>query len=529
MTATRSLLRPRWNRPDHRNRTGEDQRARRRAIDNRLQTLLDSLTPPTSSAAGSAPATTAPAATSPDSLSRQVAQQLGDPSPGRIWLTLAVLTAALPTYDQVMTALRSARLDGVAGLIEELIAAEVAHPDRALRTVEVIADSVVVDVDHTSRTELATGIQRVARETTRRWRDAHDPVLVAWTRDYTAVRRLTPSEQHRALHGGPGGETDRGPDDHVIVPVRGNYVLPELAAELPRSDRLRALGEFADTAVAMIGFDCVPLTSAETAGTGMPGLFARMLGSAAVMDRIATISEGAAVEYRGWREMLGGAGLSGPDIAPIELATQAHLPPPAALASATQRFTVGGLPMVLVVGSHEPRKNHLAVLHAAELLWRDGLQFSLVFIGGNAWNSARFERRLRTLQAGNRPVQSVSAITDDLLAAAYQVARLTVFPSLNEGFGLPVAESLSSGTPVVTSDFGSMRQIGEPGGALLVDPRDDAQIAAAMRLLLTDDTVHAILSAQARARPVRGWDEYAALTWAYLVEGRRPADPPAGQ
>ncbi len=47
--------------------------------------------------------------------------------------------------------------------------------------------------------------------------------------------------------------------------------------------------------------------------------------------------------------------------------------------------TIGSLPIVLAVGSHEPRKNHLAVLHAAELLWREGLLFTLTFVGGHSW------------------------------------------------------------------------------------------------------------------------------------------------
>jgi glycosyltransferase involved in cell wall biosynthesis len=92
-----------------------------------------------------------------------------------------------------------------------------------------------------------------------------------------------------------------------------------------------------------------------------------------------------------------------------------------------------------------------------------------------------------------------------------------IFPSLNEGFGLPVAESLASGTPVITSDHGSMREIAVAGGALLVDPRDDLDITGALRALLTDDELHARLSAQARALPHRSWDSYAAELWQYLV------------
>ena len=120
--------------------------------------------------------------------------------------------------------------------------------------------------------------------------------------------------------------------------------------------------------------------------------------------------------------------------------------------------------MVLVVGSHEPRKNHLAVLHAAELLWREGVAFSLLFVGGNSWKSEEFQAIVRNLQIARRPIQVVEAVDDPTLWAFYELAYCTVFPSLNEGFGLPVAESLAAGTPVVTSDYGSMAEIGALGG-----------------------------------------------------------------
>ena len=74
-----------------------------------------------------------------------------------------------------------------------------------------------------------------------------------------------------------------------------------------------------------------------------------------------------------------------------------------------------------------------------------------------------FPPALADLQADGRPVESLSAADDDLLWGAYRLARFTVFPSINEGFGLPVAESLGLGTPVITSNFGSMREIAEAG------------------------------------------------------------------
>ncbi|WKK73328.1 glycosyltransferase [Rathayibacter oskolensis] len=176
--------------------------------------------------------------------------------------------------------------------------------------------------------------------------------------------------------------------------------------------------------------------------------------------------------------------------------------------------------MVVCVGSHEPRKNHLAVLHAAELLWREGHEFSLVFIGGNAWNSEGFDAQLARLQAEDRAVSSFSAITDELLWSAYRLARFTVFPSLNEGFGLPVAESLAVGTPVLTAQYGSMAEIASQGGAVTVDSRDDHDIARGMRELLTDDALLARLQTEALARDNSSWAEYAATLWDFVAAGR---------
>jgi glycosyltransferase involved in cell wall biosynthesis len=174
--------------------------------------------------------------------------------------------------------------------------------------------------------------------------------------------------------------------------------------------------------------------------------------------------------------------------------------------------------LLLCVGSHEPRKNHLAVVAAADRLWQAGREFNLVFIGGNAWASRDFEHEVERLRSDGRPVTTVSAVSDELLWSAYRLAACTVFPSLNEGYGLPVAEAISVGTPVVTSRFGSMREITMAGGALLIDPRDDAGIAEALDAAMFDPAEADRLRAEALAVPQRTWDEYAAQLWAFFVD-----------
>ncbi len=484
-------------------------REQQRQLVERMGTLLRALERPVPS--GSA------------ALADGVEAALEDADAPRIWLALAVLTGRLPVDDVVVETLRRLRLDGARGALSPALAAATSRFGagrlEAVR-VEVLIGAVTVDLHHTSETDLATGIQRVARETARRWDRDHDIVLLGWTEDYTALRRLEPQTRRRAL--GQLLPAELGSSDNlvapaVVVPWAGTHVTVELATEPPRTSRMQALARFSGNRTGVIGFDCVPLTSSETTGEGMGGAFARLLAAVRHMGRVATISEGAAVEYRSWRTMLAGTGLPGPDIVSVPLPVEAEQPTPSALDQARSRFGLGSLPLVLVVGSHEPRKNHLAVLHAAELLWREGQEFSLVFVGGNAWNSDRFTRVFNGLRDGGRPLQTVSALSDELLWAAYAIAEVVLFPSLNEGFGLPVAEALASGTPVITSAYGSMAEIAVHGGALLVDPRDDHDVAGALRRLLTEPRLQAELAAQAAARPERTWDTYADELWDALV------------
>jgi glycosyltransferase involved in cell wall biosynthesis len=114
-------------------------------------------------------------------------------------------------------------------------------------------------------------------------------------------------------------------------------------------------------------------------------------------------------------------------------------------------------------------------------------------------------------------VEDASGIDDAVLGCLYRLAHCTLFPSLSEGYGMPVAESLTAGTPVITSGFGSMAEIAADGGALTIDPRDDDALTDAWDRLLTDPVLHARLRAEALARPFRSWAEYGDEVWTALT------------
>src|SRR5262249_15543120 len=116
---------------------------------------------------------------------------------------------------------------------------------------------------------------------------------------------------------------------------------------------------------------------------------------------------------------------------------------------------------VLAVGTLEPRKNLERVQEAAR---RAGVELRIA--GEPGWGGVHADGWL-------------GRVSDTELAALYRGARCLVYPSLYEGLGLPVAEAMACGTPVVTSAGGAMEEVAG-GAAVLVDPRDTVGIANAI-------------------------------------------------
>jgi glycosyltransferase involved in cell wall biosynthesis len=140
-----------------------------------------------------------------------------------------------------------------------------------------------------------------------------------------------------------------------------------------------------------------------------------------------------------------------------------------------------GRDFVMWCGAMEPRKNLPRLLRAFEQLVSDGADLDLVLVGPPGWGGAREDV---TAQAAKLPagrVHMLGPLADLPLHTAYAAARVFAFPSLWEGFGMPVLEAQAHGVPVVTSQGTSMAEIVN-GGAELVDPLDPQAIASAIAL-----------------------------------------------
>ena len=142
----------------------------------------------------------------------------------------------------------------------------------------------------------------------------------------------------------------------------------------------------------------------------------------------------------------------------------------------------------LMVGTIEPRKNHALVLDAFEQLWAAGGTAALVVIGRRGWQCDATLRRFTALAAAGRPFTHIGDATDADLHYAYRHARCLIFPSVAEGFGLPIVEALAQGLPAIASDIPVHREVGGDI-ATYIPLGDPAHLAALLRSIEDGSTL----------------------------------------
>ena len=162
-----------------------------------------------------------------------------------------------------------------------------------------------------------------------------------------------------------------------------------------------------------------------------------------------------------------------------------------------------GLPprYVLAVGTLEPRKNLTTLLRAFARLRDTAAGNSppgLVLAGARGWLDDPIYQTVRSLRLED-DVCFPGFIDDDDLPAVYRGAELVVFPSLYEGFGLPLLEAMACGVPVVTSNTSAMPEVAG-GAALLVDPLDVDEMAVTIARVLRDEPLRERLRREGIAR-----------------------------
>ena len=152
---------------------------------------------------------------------------------------------------------------------------------------------------------------------------------------------------------------------------------------------------------------------------------------------------------------------------------------------------------LLQVGTVQPRKNYVTSLHALARIPPEQ-RIPLLVVGGFGWKYDDVVGAVRALDL-DQWVRFVGYARTPELPGLYQMAQAVLFPSLDEGFGLPVLEAFAAGTPVVASNAGAIPEVAGDA-ALLSAPGDDSALAANLLRLLTDRELRERQVAAGRAR-----------------------------
>ncbi len=447
-----------------------------------------------------------------------------------LWLLYLAFVARNPTNAKLDLFADELRWAQTQAVVEQLrVEAALASPTWATTAPLELATVPVVDATMTASREVHNGIQRVVREFLPRWNSAHELSLAVFDEEAGVWRAPSDREEGRLIHWhelhsgstqtvASGPATDAQPTA-ILVPWRTTFVVPELAGQPARKESIKALALWTPTDVTSVVHDLMPMTVPDSYLKGMPNFFAGFVTVLRECARVATTSYAVARDVEGLRVSFINQGIAGPMIETVSLPLDSTEVSPETVSRIGRQIRRNeDVPLVLSVASNAARKNAERIMWAAESLWREGLEFELLFIAGfGKEDHERFDLELARLRDAGRPVSVVTQVDDATIWSAYQLARFTVFISMREGYGLPAAESISVGTPVVLSKLGSMIEIGEPGGAEFVDPTDLDQITDAMRRLLTDEARLKELTMQAEARELTNWDQYSAQLWSWLI------------
>jgi glycosyltransferase involved in cell wall biosynthesis len=176
------------------------------------------------------------------------------------------------------------------------------------------------------------------------------------------------------------------------------------------------------------------------------------------------------------------------------------------------RLRVRG-PYVLFVGTLEPRKNLVRLVRAyRRAVGAAGLPHTLVLAGPMGWKTNRLQAEVRAEGPGQ--IVLTGATRPEDLDVLYRRASALVYPSLYEGFGLPVLEAMARGVPTIVSRVSSLPEVAGDA-AVFVDPRSARELADAIERLLTNKEVAEALAAAGRARAAQfSWERTARLTLA---------------
>lgn len=374
------------------------------------------------------------------------------------------------------------------------------------------AGCIFVNVTNAKLDPANSGVVRTTRQLTRALSTRTRVVPVAWDSGLGTYRLLQRTEKgHLCSFGGPK------PDDLVWAPSSG-LTMRELMEDIggPRSahfldvevstdgDARRRALEARSTGVTMAGWvmDLIPVERPDLTSTSLAAAFSEFLESRLEFDHLYFLSEYQKQSFQRWcgsRETVVKQERMVVSLPPGLQPGGSSRPTTSVAADRHRRLRV------VMVSTIEPRKNHMAAIAAMDML-RRSVDVELHLVGNSYANDGGLGSVIQYM-AGSRPwIHQHGISSDEKLERLYSTADVCLYPSLIEGYGLPIAEAQAFGVPCIVHDHPSLEDLATRGGCLQTDCNDPIGLAAALEVVLTDTQLAAKLSLEGRSVVQPSWE-----------------------
>lgn len=361
-----------------------------------------------------------------------------------------------------------------------------------------------------------TGIQRVVRQMARALQGSGAELIpVCW--DSTRRTFVRPSHDELVALERWNGPTVRSWSAQCPLGPNQWLLIPEIPVELDGRawNDMFSQARCSGTRIAAVFYDAIPLKMAGLYKNADTRCFHHWIRQLAEADLVVPISRPVATDLA-WLWSRDRALPQIPDsrIRPLHLPGGFSTRPRVVEAPPRrERLTL------LSVGTLEPRKNQERLIEAfARAARRCPRLDQLVLVGSRRAFDRRYVDRVLAAVKRHTSVSFCEEPTDDELQALYDRSDFTIFPSLEEGYGLPILESIWHGRPCICGNSGVTAELAAGGGCLPVDVRNIEHLATAMERLAGDEAGLAALTSEALARPLPTWGDYVTTLLGLLSE-----------
>ncbi len=386
---------------------------------------------------------------------------------------------------------------------------------------------IIIDVTNATKDPANSGVIRVTRRLSRNIQESVEPVFVVWNDESNQYYMPSETDYHQlSQFNGPlirkGNFYSRPLEEYLSSkPNQPTWILFAETISEQRAGTIRAYARKKGFQTVAIFYDAIPILYPQYCNDAVVDNHYKYMIGLAECDLVIPISqysETCLIDFwneRGIQPTRTFANLLPGEFGGVERGTSAN--------KKNQRDV-----KILCVSTLEPRKNHKSLIEACLLLSENHpeLDWTLTLVGNRYAGNDEIPAYVQSISRNYPKIQWLGIVDDQTLNQLYQDATFTVYPSIVEGYGMPIMESVWYGKPCICSNTGVMAELASEGGCLPVDILNKQELSHAIYRLSTNDEFYNQKVQEATQREIKTWSEY---TLHFLAEMSMHTDTTRGK